>query len=96
MMLCSEKIILGENSHNKSRLYIFPFLQSPFDLKWEKKHIFLDDLTEEGHNTVPVKIQTFMGIWEQGFLAELLGYPEEASTEISSRWGVMREEGSQA
>ena len=37
-----------------------------------------------------------MGLREQGFLAELLGYPEEASAEVDRRRGVLREEGSEA
>lgn len=37
-----------------------------------------------------------MGIRQQGFLAELLGYPEEASTEVGCGWRVLREKGSQA
>lgn len=46
--------------------------------------------------SIPVKIQTSEGFWEQGFLAELLGYPEEASPEVGCRRGVLGEEGSQA
>lgn len=37
-----------------------------------------------------------MGLREQGLLAELLGYPEEASAEVGCRRGVLGEEGSQA
>lgn len=58
-----------------------------------------DNLIYCGLNSVisiPLKIQTFMGLREQGFLAELLGYPEEASAEVGRRRGVLREEGSEA
>lgn len=37
-----------------------------------------------------------MGVGQQGSLAELLGYPEDASTEVDCRWGVLWEEGGQA
>lgn len=41
-------------------------------------------------------MQTSTGVGEQGFLAELLGYPEEASAEVGCRGGVPGEQGSQA
>lgn len=37
-----------------------------------------------------------MRIGKQGFLAELLGYSQEASTEVGGRRGVLWEEGSQS
>ncbi|KAG7216500.1 hypothetical protein INR49_001986 [Caranx melampygus] len=36
-----------------------------------------------------------MAIWQQGFLTELLSYPEEASAEVDCRGGVLGEQGSE-